>query len=111
MSVQPPPAPSSERPHSGKERIFTPTFLMATAAMHLYFFAFFSTFTAIPLFLEGRPDWQIGLVVGVFGIPPWITRFLAGRLADRYGRRGTMLTGAAITTLCFACYGLSGLGA
>ncbi len=75
--------------------------------MHLYFFAYFSTYTAIPIYLDGSPDWQIGLGVGIFGVPSIFVRPIAGRMVDRYGRRGSMLLGALVTTACFALYGFS----
>jgi MFS family permease len=90
-----------------REKILTGNFVVAVMAMHLYFFAYFSTFTAVPLFLEDAPDWQIGLVVGIFGVPSVFARPLAGRMTDRYGRKTAMILGSVVTLACFALYGLS----
>lgn len=94
------------RPAS-REPLWTSNYTRAVSAMHLYFVSFYALFTTLPLYLEDAPRWQIGLVVGIFGVPPIITRPAAGLLSDRLGRRRLMLPGAAISALALAGYALS----
>lgn len=69
----------------------------AWAATVIFFAGFYALLTPLPRHLTavGLPDWQIGLVLGAFGIASLIGRPLAGRLADRHGARPVMLAGAA----------------
>lgn len=62
----------------------------------LFFIAFYALIVPLPLYLSdlGLPDWQVGLVLGTFGIAALIGRPLAGWSSDRYGRRAVVLSGA-----------------
>lgn len=63
----------------------------------LFFVAFYTLLVPLPLYLVdiGLPDWQIGLILGAFGVASLIGRPLAGMAADRFGSRTVMLAGAA----------------
>jgi predicted MFS family arabinose efflux permease len=69
----------------------------AWVATVIFFAGFYALLTPLPRHLAavGLPDWQIGLVLGVFGVASLLGRPAAGRLADRYGARPVMLAGAA----------------
>jgi len=43
----------------------------------------------------GLPDWQVGFVLGMFGVAALIARPLSGVAVDRFGARALMLVGAA----------------
>lgn len=62
----------------------------------LFFIAFYALIVPLPLYLAelGLPDWQIGLVLGTFGIAALVGRPLAGWSSDRFGRRAVVLSGA-----------------
>lgn len=65
------------------------------SAALLFFGAFYALLIPIPLYLEseGLPDWQIGLVLGAFGIASLIGRPLTGAANDSFGSRPVILFG------------------
>jgi predicted MFS family arabinose efflux permease len=62
-----------------------------------FFAGFYALLTPLPYYLAdiGLPDWQIGLVLGAFGVASLLGRPLAGLATDRWGARPVMLSGAA----------------
>ena len=62
----------------------------------LFFVAYYILLVPVPLYLtqRGLPDWEIGLILGTFGVASLIARPLAGVLADGWGYRPVMLLGA-----------------
>ena len=64
----------------------------------LFFIAFYTLIVPLPRYLAavGLHDWQVGLVLGAFGIASLIGRPLAGLATDRLGRRGVIFVGAAL---------------
>lgn len=69
----------------------------AWAATVTFFAGFYALLTPLPRYLisVGLPDWQLGLVLGAFGVASLLGRPLAGRATDRWGARPVMLAGAA----------------
>ncbi len=67
------------------------------SAALLFFAAFYALLVPVPLYLEaaGLPDWQIGLVLGAFGIASLVGRPLTGALCDSLGSRPVILFGTA----------------
>ena len=65
------------------------------AAALLFFAAFYALLVPIPLYLEGvgLPDWQIGLVLGAFGVASLVGRPLTGAVSDSLGSRPVILFG------------------
>ena len=61
----------------------------------LFFAAFYALLVPIPLYLEaeGLPDWQIGLVLGAFGVASLVGRPLTGAVSDSLGSRPVILFG------------------
>jgi predicted MFS family arabinose efflux permease len=69
---------------------------LAWAATLLFFGGFYALLVPLPLYLAsvGLADWQIGLVLGAFGVASLLGRSLAGVAADRWGPRAVLLAGA-----------------
>jgi predicted MFS family arabinose efflux permease len=67
----------------------------------LFFGAFYTLLAPLPRYLAavGLSDWQIGIVLGAFGIAALIGRPLAGIAADRWGPRPVLLFGAGALLL------------
>jgi MFS family permease len=63
----------------------------------LFFIAFYTLIVPLPRYLSqvGLPDWQVGLVLGAFGIAALLGRPWAGFATDWLGRRNVILAGAA----------------
>lgn len=78
------------------------------SAALLFFAAFYAFLVPIPLCLEavGLPDWQIGLVLGAFGVASLVGRPLMGAISDSLGSRpvilfGTVALAAGATLMSF----------
>jgi predicted MFS family arabinose efflux permease len=69
----------------------------AWAATVTFFAGFYALLVPLPRYLAeaGLPDWQIGLVLGAFGVASLGGRPIAGVASDRLGPRRVMLVGAA----------------
>ncbi|GIK75136.1 MAG: MFS transporter [Chloroflexota bacterium] len=65
------------------------------SATLLFFVAFYMLLVPLPPYLVdlGLADWQVGLVLGSFGIAALVGRPLAGLASDRLGRRTVILAG------------------
>jgi len=86
----------------------TPQSRLTFLATLLFFVAFYALLVPLPPYLAdaGLEDWQIGLVLGSFGIASLVGRPWAGLAADRIGRRAVMLAGVGVFIV-----GVLGLGA
>lgn len=64
----------------------------------LFFVAFYTLLVPLPRYLAnlGLPDWQVGLVLGAFGIAALIGRPLAGLSSDQFSRRAVIMVGALL---------------
>lgn len=71
------------------------------SATLLFFGAFYTLLVPLPLYLEnvGLPDWQIGFVLGAFGVASLFGRPFAGVLNDSLGSRPVILFGTASLTV------------
>jgi len=67
------------------------------SATLIFFAAFYTLLIPLPLYMDsvGIPDWQIGLILGAFGIASLIGRPLAGSLSDSLGSKPVILFGTA----------------
>ena len=94
---------------SEQSRVFSATLL--------FFVGFYMLLVPLPPYLVdlGLADWQVGLVLGSFGMAALVGRPLAGLASDRLGRRTVMIAGVLIfaagvvaillTTACGAAHG------
>lgn len=73
-------------------RAFWATFVAAVS----FFAAFYTLLVPLPRYMttSGLPDWQVGLVMGAFGVASLFGRPLMGLLCDRYGVRPVIFAGA-----------------
>lgn len=73
------------------------TYWLAWSATLTFFVGFYALLVPLPRYLLaiGLADWQIGLVLGAFGIASLIGRPLAGLATDHFGSRPVLLAGAA----------------
>lgn len=74
---------------------FTRRYWTVWAATLIFFGAFYTLLVPLPLYLDHieLPDWQIGLILGAFGIASLIGRPLAGSLSDSLGSKPVILFG------------------
>jgi MFS family permease len=65
---------------------------------HFIFACYTSLFTIIPLYVvyRGGEEWQIGVLVGSFGVASLLVRPFAGRWIHRVGAKHVALAGAAV---------------
>src|SRR5215510_13117248 len=62
----------------------------------LFFGGFYALIVPLPLYLTACDfaDWQVGVILGAFGIAALVGRPLAGVYADAWGRQPLLLLGA-----------------
>lgn len=72
-------------------RAFWATFVAAVS----FFAAFYTLLVPLPRYMTavGIPDWQIGLVMGAFGIASLFGRPIVGACCDRFGVRPVIIVG------------------
>src|ERR1700710_423272 len=84
------------------DTLFTPAFVALTLSDLAYFIAGGALIGVTPFFvvgpLGGDPA-AVGLAVGAFSLTTLVLRPLAGRWADRHGRRPLLIGGAALFAL------------
>ena len=70
-------------------------FWAAFGSALLFFAAFYTLIVPMPLYLVdiGLPDWQIGFIMGAFGIASLLGRPLAGAMCDSIGVRPVIVFG------------------
>ena len=93
-----------------RPRLVTARFVALGLAALAYFFAEGLLVPAVPRYVAGplrAGDVAVGVAVGAFNLTALVLRPWAGRLADRRGRVGLMVIGAAIYGLSVAAYGLA----
>ena len=73
------------------------TYWTAFVATVTFFGGFYALLVPLPRYLAdaGLPDWQVGFVLGAFGVASLLGRPVAGVASDRFGPRRVMLVGAA----------------
>ena len=72
-------------------RAFWVTFVAAVC----FFAAFYTLLVPFPQYMTliGVSDWQIGLVMGAFGVASLVGRPFVGVWCDRYGVRSVIIAG------------------
>lgn len=70
---------------------------------------FGSVVPVVPLYARsfGVPQSAIGLTIGIYGLARFLINVPAGNVADRLGRRGTLVIGGALTVLGNVACGLA----
>ena len=73
-----------------------PGYWLAWVATVTFFAGFYALLVPLPRYMAsvGLPDWQIGLVLGAFGVASLVGRPIAGLASDRFGARQVMLAGS-----------------
>lgn len=92
------------------ERLFTPSFIALGVAELCYFTAGGVAIFALPLYVTGPvggDEAAAGLAFGAFALSALVLRPVAGRLADRYGRRPLLLAGALLAATSLALIGVA----
>ncbi|HWD45128.1 MAG TPA: MFS transporter [Actinomycetota bacterium] len=90
--------------------LLTPAFVTVTLAALAYFTGDGVLIPAVPRYTHGplgAGDVAVGLVVAAFSLSAFFLRPWAGRVADRWGRRPLMLTGAGLFAVSTLAYGLA----
>ena len=97
----------SDRPAGPGERLVTPRFAVITLSALCYFIGFAMLLPTLPLYVEevlSGSSFEVGVVVGAFGVSAALIRPFLGRLGDRYGRRILLVGGAVMTGVSVLLY-------
>ena len=95
------PKPVARPVAAARRRSGPSAYWLAWLATVTFFAGFYALLVPLPRYLTavGLPDWQIGLVLGAFGVASLVGRPVAGVATDRFGSRRVMLVGAASLTV------------
>ena len=95
---------------SGDSRLFTPAFIALSMAELGYFTAAGLAIPVLPVFAAralGADEVGVGFAVGAFGVTALILRPVAGRAADRRGRRPLLIGGALLYAAVTAAHAVT----
>src|SRR2546423_5175003 len=83
----------------------TRAYWTAWVATLIFFAGFYSLLVPLPRYLAeiGLPDWQIGLILGAFGVASLLWRTVAGVGVDRWGSRRVMVLGSVSLIVGAVC--------
>ena len=87
--------------------VLTPAFITLTLSELAYFTALGLMIPVVPLFATdslAAGSAAVGVAIGAFSITALLLRPLAGRVADRWGRRRLMVTGALLFSAVIAAH-------
>ena len=79
-------------------RLWTRDYLLDLLVAHCIFASYGAMFTLIPLYVieRGGADWQIGIIIGSFGIVGLVVRPFAGQWIYSIGAKRIAFTGTAL---------------
>ena len=88
------------------ERLWTADFLLNLLTAHFLFASFTALYTLIPPYVlhRGGQEWQIGVVIGSFGVVSLVVRAFAGRWISRFGAKRVAIVGAAVFAIAGVLY-------
>lgn len=88
------------------EKLWTTDFVLNLLTAHFLFTSYTSLFTILPPYVldRGGREWQIGMVIGSFGVVALVARPFAGRWTAVFGPRIVAGVGAAIFAFAGALY-------
>jgi len=83
----------------------TRAYWTAWVATLIFFAGFYSLLVPLPRYLSeiGLPDWQIGMILGAFGVASLLWRTVAGVGVDRWGSRPVMVLGSGSLMVGAVC--------
>ncbi len=87
-------------------KLWTRDYVLALLTAHSLFASYTSLVTMVPLYVvrQGGAEWQIGLVVGSFGIVSLLIRPFAGRWTHLLGAKRVALYGSSIFAVTSLLY-------
>lgn len=79
-------------------KIFTPNFIIACATNFVSFGSFYFLLATLPVYVVevGGSESETGFVIGAFALAALLLRPFVGQMADRWGRRLLILSGAGV---------------
>jgi len=94
---------------TSREPIFTADFTLASLSSFAAFSSFYLLLATLPVYVSkiGGGERAVGMIIGVFSTTAVLLRLPLGRACDERGKRGFMLAGALLMTLCGGFYFLS----
>ena len=83
---------------SSPSRLWTRDYLLNLLVAHCIFASYTAMFTLIPLYIieRGGADWQLGIIVGSFGIVGLVVRPFAGQWVYSLGAKRIAFAGTAV---------------
>ena len=97
---------SQSPPSQQVSRLWTVDFVLDLLTAHFFFASYTALYTVIPSYVldRGGQEWQIGVVMGSFGVVSVVVRPFAGRWIYRVGAKRIAMTGAVIFAVASFLY-------
>ena len=97
---------TQSRADAPSTRLWTSDYVLGLLTAHFLFASYTSLFTMVPLYVldRGGAEWQIGLVVGSFGIVALVVRPFAGKWVYLLGAKRVAIVGSAIFAVAGVLY-------
>jgi MFS family permease len=97
---------SHSSPYQATERLWTADFILNLLTAHFLFASYSSLFTIIPKYVleRGGEEWQIGVIVGSFGVVGLLIRPFAGRWVYLVGAKRIAFIGGAVFAVASILY-------
>ena len=93
-----PPGPTNLTSTDTPTRLWTRDYLLDLIVSHCIFASYTAMFTLIPLYVieRGGADWQLGIIVGSFGVVGLVVRPFAGQWVYSLGAKRIAFAGTAV---------------
>ena len=90
----------------GETRLWTSDYVLGLLTAHFLFASYTSLFTMVPPYVlhRGGEEWQIGIVVGSFGVVSLLIRPFAGKWTYLLGAKRVAIAGSAIFAVASILY-------
>ncbi|MCH7652436.1 MAG: MFS transporter [Chloroflexi bacterium] len=93
-------------PDKSANKLWTPDFVFNLLTAHFLFASYTSLFTIIPPYVldRGGQEWQLGIVVGSFGLVGLLIRPFAGRWTYEFGAKRIVIWGTIVFAIASLLY-------
>ena len=93
-------------PDRSTKRLWTRDFVINLLTAHFLFASYSSLFTIIPSYVldRGGQEWQLGIVVGSFGVVGLLIRPFAGRWTYAFGAKRVVIGGTIVMAVASLLY-------
>ncbi|MBO4795768.1 MAG: MFS transporter [Verrucomicrobia bacterium] len=97
---------------NSEAKLWTPNYILFCSASLIMFFAFYSTVSTLPIYLDDylhAEKSQIGLILSSYALAAVLLRPFCGYALDSWGRKNVFMSGFLVFSCIFGMYALSSI--